>query len=354
MPFTVYPEYAAVATDVSDDVESADLALSTGAAGIGYNNAVSGLTAATLQAAVDEIIADLAATTGAAIVGYDNAVSGLTAATLQAAVDEIIADLAATTGAATVGYDNAVSGLTAATLQAAVDEIIADLAATTGAATVGYDNAVSGLTAATLQAAVDEIIADLAATTGAAAVGYDNGVSGLTAATAQAAVDELASEKADLAGATFTGAAKFTKSGSAAFETVTGLVDATDKGVVTQVLDCTVTLVGAVASIDLPVNIPNNAIIRTAQVNHDTIITATTAVKVGIGTAGDPDKYGLSADLLKNTKIDSAPAAALLASGEDVLLFACDNAGSAAGTINSGTFHVRIVVDVLVSLADAA
>ena len=59
-------------------------------------------------------------------VDYDNSVSGLTAADVQAAIDEVQAEIAAipsTVAASAVTYDNTVSGLTASDVQAAIDEL---------------------------------------------------------------------------------------------------------------------------------------------------------------------------------------------------------------------------------------
>ncbi len=58
------------------------------AADIGYNNSGSGLTATTIQAALDELAADLASR-DAAGTRYDNSDSGLTASNVQDAIDEV-------------------------------------------------------------------------------------------------------------------------------------------------------------------------------------------------------------------------------------------------------------------------
>lgn len=103
------------------------------------------------------------------------------------------------------------------------------------------------------------------------------------------------------------------------------------------------------AAVDL--NIDFTGVILSVQANLEEAITAVTAVKVGVGIAADPDKYGLSADLLKNTKIDTIPDWAVVSS-EDIQVYACDTGGSAAGTI-SGDVRVRIVYLALNSLDDA-
>ena len=55
-------------------------------------------------------------------VNYTNAISGLAATNVQAAIDEIVSQMATTT-ATNVAYDNSTSGLAATDLQAAVDEV---------------------------------------------------------------------------------------------------------------------------------------------------------------------------------------------------------------------------------------
>ncbi len=127
---------------------------------------------------------------------YDNTDSGLTATTLQDAIDEV----ATTAGGAA---NQALSNITTAG-----ENVIKGLAAD-GA----YDNTDSGLTATTIQDAIDEVAAtagnaadqDLsnlsatgtgvitsAVTSGAAGGTYSNTTSGLTATTIQGAIDEVA------------------------------------------------------------------------------------------------------------------------------------------------------------------
>lgn len=197
---------------------------------------------------------------------------------------------------------------------------------------------------------------------GAATITFAQVASGLSATNVHGAVEELGTEKADLAGAAFTGGVThaasvlFRNKSDTAFAKSFGTEAGTGVGggAIRYVLDCTVTLSGAVASIDLPANIPNYSVIRLCQVKATTAITTTTATKWGLGVAADPDKYGLSADLNQNTDINNIPTPAPLASGEDVQLYACDNSGVAAGTLDTGTFHVRIEVDVVSPLSDAA
>lgn len=61
-------------------------------------------------------------------VSYDNSGSGLTAADVQAAIDEVVGDIPTGFAATAITYDNSVSGLTAADVQAAIDELKALIA----------------------------------------------------------------------------------------------------------------------------------------------------------------------------------------------------------------------------------
>lgn len=106
----------------------------------------------------------------------------------------------------------------------------------------------------------------------------------------------------------------------------------------------------------MTLEIPIGAVIRLVQANLETLIVATTATDVGIGTetgTDDPNLYGLSGDLLQNTKIDTIPDWAVLSAAEEIGVFACDSAGDAAGTLNSGTVRVRVVYDIPLSLVNA-
>ncbi|SEB43963.1 hypothetical protein SAMN05192540_0285 [Maribacter dokdonensis] len=96
-------------------------------------------------------------------VPYDNAASGLTATSTQAAIDELAGAGFVDTddqNASQVDYDNTTSGLTALTTQAAIDELAGAGFVDTddqNASQVDYDNTTSGLTATNTQAAIDEL-----------------------------------------------------------------------------------------------------------------------------------------------------------------------------------------------------
>ena len=138
-------------------------AITNNAAGATYSNSTSGLTATTLQDAIDEI----AGTAGNAA---DKSLSNI-----NSAGETVIKNLAAD-GA----YSNSTSGLTATTIQDAIDEVagtagdaadkdlsnlsatgtgVITTAITNNAAGATYSNSTSGLTATTLQDAIDEVAA---------------------------------------------------------------------------------------------------------------------------------------------------------------------------------------------------
>lgn len=155
---------------------------------------------------------------------YDNTTSGMTATTVQGAIDEVegrVDTLETTVGDSNSGLVKDVDDLkttvgtttlttTAQTLTEAVNEL-------TDSANIDYDNSDSGLTATDVQAAIDEIattagnaadkdLSNLSATgtgvittnvTNNAAGGTFSSTEGLSSVTLGTAIDELASEKAD-------------------------------------------------------------------------------------------------------------------------------------------------------------
>lgn len=123
----------------------------------------------------------------------------------------------------------------------------------------------------------------------------------------------------------------------------------------------TVVLGGAVASANFAKQLPAGAVIIQAEGNLDAAVTATTAVKVGLGKAGTITGLGLFATLTKNTRCTASRAIAAdalvgvpLAAATTLAAFACATDGTAAGTINAGTIRMRVVYEVATLLADAA
>ena len=120
-----------------------------------------------------------------------------------------------------------------------------------------------------------------------------------------------------------------------------------------QVIDETLSALAAVST-DLTQNIPANSVILSAQLTiKTTVVAGGTTVKVGIGPTSDPDKYGKTADLVANSKIDVIPAHAVLSSAEDVQLNMVATAGGIGDTAASaGAVRLRIVFATLNSLDD--
>ena len=103
--------------------------------------------------------------------------------------------------------------------------------------------------------------------------------------------------------------------------------------------------------------IPAGAVILSVQANIEATVTGgSTTVKIGLGpNGGDVDAYGLSGDLVKNTKINTIPAWAVLATETAIDVNGVVTNGSALGDTNitAGSVRVRVVYLQLVSLANA-
>lgn len=116
-------------------------------------------------------------------------------------------------------------------------------------------------------------------------------------------------------------------------------------GVVQDFIEEEIALSPAAASFPLSRQLPAGAVILLAQLKIPATISATTATKIGLGIAADPDKYVLSAALtaqdaggLRNLAVDAVP----LAAAETVGVYAVDNAGAAAGTIGGTGQKVKV------------
>lgn len=131
------------------------------------------------------------------------------------------------------------------------------------------------------------------------------------------------------------------------------------EGAEIRVIDETVTLTNAAAT-NLTNTVPSGAVILAVQANNQTLVVGDGSgdnglVKVGIGTSGDPDKYGKTGDLTKNAKVDTVPDWAVLGSGEQIAVNAVDTNGTAVTEkfVGGETVRVRIVFLALNSLDDA-
>lgn len=111
------------------------------------------------------------------------------------------------------------------------------------------------------------------------------------------------------------------------------------QGLATGTIEKTVDLSTAAANFSLG-TLPAGSVVASVAVKTPGTTTAATATKIGVGrltATANPDKYWLSADL--TTQDASAvllAASESLATDEEIALFACDNAGAAAGTIGGG------------------
>lgn len=91
--------------------------------------------------------------------------------------------------------------------------------------------------------------------------------------------------------------------------------------------------------------VPKGACVVAVSLSLVGAISATTAVKIGVGrltATADPDKYFLSADLTAGEFANTIAWSAGLAAAESVGLFACDTNGAAAGTIGGAGQYAQV------------
>lgn len=104
--------------------------------------------------------------------------------------------------------------------------------------------------------------------------------------------------------------------------------------------------------------VPAGAVILLVQANIDTLAVAGgTTAKLALGLhGGDVDKYGISADLLKNTKINTIPDWAVLSGTEQIDINGVLTDGSDLGDTNlsAGAVHFRCMYAQPAALPDAA
>jgi hypothetical protein len=98
-------------------------------------------------------------------------------------------------------------------------------------------------------------------------------------------------------------------------------------------IDETLSLTNAISK-NLTTAIPANSVIEAVQMNLQKLVVGDGTgddglVKVGIGIAATPDKYGKTASLLKNQKVSTHPAFAVLDAGEQLCVKGCDTDGVA-------------------------
>lgn len=109
------------------------------------------------------------------------------------------------------------------------------------------------------------------------------------------------------------------------------------------------------ATKNLAVQLPANATPLYAAINLDVLVVCTTAVKIGVGTAADPDGYSKTGALTKNTKegIKGALINAQVAAATTIQVTACDTAGALAGTADSGQARIRVYYELFDQLPNA-
>jgi len=192
----------------------------------------------------------------------------------------------------------------------------------------------------------------------------DDAVAG-TAVASKAVVVDANKDVGDFRNVGYSGALTG-KAGATAAAVALRLGATATEGLEIKVIDETVNLTNAVET-NLTETVPAGAVILSVQANLQTTVVGDASgdnglVKVGIGITADPDKYGKSADLVKNHKIDTIPDWAVLSGAETVCVKGCDAAGAAVtekfvADVPAGTrdqVRVRIVYAVPNSLDDAA
>ena len=197
----------------------------------------------------------------------------------------------------------------------------------------------------------------------AAELGVLDGVTPGTVAASKAMVVDANKDIASVRNITSTGAvtqggARLLTAGAAAAAVADRIGASLTEGYEIKVIDETVSGFAAAKTFDLTEDIPAGAVILSVQANIETLVVAGgTSVKVAIGVAGgDVDKYGKTANLSKNAKIDTIPTHAVLGGAEDVQIGIVVTDGSTLGDTDAsaGAVRVQIVYAALNSLDDAA
>jgi len=103
------------------------------------------------------------------------------------------------------------------------------------------------------------------------------------------------------------------------------------------------------------INVPANSRILSVQSNVETALTGGgTTDSYGLGTAGDPDKYGSSATLTQNSKTNYLGDGSVLTSSEQMVLTGTASETADGDTaLTVGSVRVRVVYLTLVSLDNA-
>lgn len=110
----------------------------------------------------------------------------------------------------------------------------------------------------------------------------------------------------------------------------------------------------AVASKATAYTIPANSIVFGAAMNVESTITLATATKIGLGVAATLDKYGKITGGTKNNKVTTPCTPTAVVATEPLLVYAVDNSGAAAGTIQNGSVRISLLFGTMAALPDAA
>lgn len=119
------------------------------------------------------------------------------------------------------------------------------------------------------------------------------------------------------------------------------------QGLTTGTIAKTIDISTAAANFSIG-TIPVGSVVASVAVKNPQTISATTAVKFGVGrltATADPDKYWLSTNLAAvNTAKTLLDTAASVTADEEIGLFACDTNGAAAGTIGGTGQSVDVLI----------
>lgn len=129
-------------------------------------------------------------------------------------------------------------------------------------------------------------------------------------------------------------------------KTINRTGDYLPSGISSKTLVECISFSGPTAGIELSPKIPAGSIVIASELRLPVPISATTAVRVGLGTPSDPDKYAISVGLAAQhigPSFENQWSNPLTAE-ETIGVYACDNSGAAAGTIggNGQQVFVRI------------
>ncbi|MAT51522.1 MAG: hypothetical protein CMK32_10105 [Porticoccaceae bacterium] len=111
--------------------------------------------------------------------------------------------------------------------------------------------------------------------------------------------------------------------------------------------------------VDLTNTLPAGAVVKAVRARIDTAVTGDGSgsdnfAKIGVGTAADPDLYGLTSALTANTKVTSMIAHAVIASETTVSLYTCQTGGTASDEkfTAGGLVTVEFLYEVCEALPD--